>query len=208
MSAAGDRDPQSRQAARNARAVGALSASTPYRRANWDLREPEETGTTFRDNARIKAEAAAKAARSAGLCRRFRPCGRRARRRARHPFGALGRPRQGFRPRHGRGRSEAWRARRHHAGSSARRISSRRCASPGRMAMSRNSRAASTARWSGRRAATRASATIRCSCRTATSRTFGEMTSEEKHGLPPRGRACRTAPAPSSSSRRRVLALR
>ena len=33
-------------------------------------------------------------------------------------------------------------------------------------------------------------------------RTFGEMTSEEKHGLPPRGRACRTAPAPSSSWRR------
>ena len=28
---------------------------------------------------------------------------------------------------------------------------------------------------------------IRCSCRTATTRTFGEMTSEEKHGLPPRG---------------------
>jgi XTP/dITP diphosphohydrolase len=27
-------------------------------------------------------------------------------------------------------------------------------------------------------------------------RTFGEMTSEEKHGLPPLGSGCRTAPAP------------
>ena len=34
----------------------------------------------------------------------------------------------------------------------------------------------------------RASATIRCSCPTGTTRTFGEMTAEEKHGLPPRGR--------------------
>ena len=33
----------------------------------------------------------------------------------------------------------------------------------------------------------RASATIRCSCRTATTQTFGEMSSEEKHGLPPHG---------------------
>ena len=48
--------------------------------------------------------------------------------------------------------------------------------------------AASTARWSGRRAATKVLVTIRCSCRTATTRTFGEMTSDEKHGLPPRGK--------------------
>ena len=72
--------------------------------------------------------------------------------------------------------------------SSARRISSRRCASPGPTAMSRSSRRRSTARWSGRRAAQPASATIRCSCRTDTTRTFGEMPSEEKHGLPPHGR--------------------
>ena len=42
--------------------------------------------------------------------------------------------------------------------------------------------------WSGRRAATKVSATIRCSCPTATTRTFGEMPSDEKHGLPPRGK--------------------
>ena len=70
---------------------------------------------------------------------------------------------------------------------SARRISSRCCASPGRTAMSRNSRARSTARWSGRRAARKASATIRCSCPTGFDLTFGEMTSDQKHGLPPKG---------------------
>ena len=32
------------------------------------LSEPDETGTTFRDNARIKAQAAASAAKSAGFC--------------------------------------------------------------------------------------------------------------------------------------------
>ena len=37
-------------------------------------------------------------------------------------------------------------------------------------------------------------------------RTFGEMPSEEKHGLPPRGKGCRIGPAPSSNSRRRALA--
>ena len=54
--------------------------------------------------------------------------------------------------------------------------------------MSRSSRRRSTARWSGRRAARWASATIRCSCPTDMTRTFGEMPSEEKHGLPPHGR--------------------
>ena len=97
-------------------------------------------------------------------------------------------PDQGFRRRHGAQVDEhAARARRDRRRRSAGRISSRRCASPGRTAMSRSSRRRSTARWSGRRAATRASATIRCSCPTASTRTFGEMTSDEKHGLPPQG---------------------
>ena len=42
------------------------------------LPEPDETGTTFRANARIKADAAAKASEHAGLRRRFRAHGRRA----------------------------------------------------------------------------------------------------------------------------------
>ena len=37
-------------------------------------------------------------------------------------------------------------------------------------------------------------------------RTFGEMTSIEKHGLPRSGSACRTVPAPSSNWRRSALA--
>ncbi len=69
---------------------------------------------------------------------------------------------------------------------SAARISSPRSASPGPTIISKRSRRAPTARWSGRRAAPPASAMIRCSCRMVT-RTFGEMTSIEKHGLPPLG---------------------
>ena len=60
-------------------------------------------------------------------------------------------------------------------------------ASHGRTAMWRNSRGASTARWSGRRAARKVSATIRCFSRTALTLTFGEMSRDEKHGLPPKG---------------------
>ena len=55
------------------------------------LAEPKETGTSFAENARIKAMAAAKATGRAGFRRRLRSGGRGARRRARHPFGALGR---------------------------------------------------------------------------------------------------------------------
>ena len=60
------------------------------------LPEPEETGTTFRANARIKAEAAAKAsdmpafADDSGLAVDALDGA------ARHPFGALGRAGQGF----------------------------------------------------------------------------------------------------------------
>ena len=66
------------------------------------------------------------------------------------------------------------------------RTSCRRSASPGRTD-SEEVEAGSTARWSGRRAALRVSATTRCSCPTGTTRTFGEMPAEEKHGLPPHG---------------------
>ena len=130
------------------------------------LPEPDETGTTFRANARIKAEAAAKAA-TAGLRRRFGPRGRCARRSARHLFGALGRPGQRFPRRHEQDAQLADGTRRQDANAVAA-ISFRRCASPGRTAMSRSSRRRSTAPSSGRRAARSASATIRCSCRTAT----------------------------------------
>ena len=44
-----------------------------------------------------------------------------------------------------------------------------------------------------------ASATIRCSCPTATTSTFGEMTAARKHGLPPRGRGLSHRARPSEA---------
>ena len=79
------------------------------------LGEPEETGNTFRANARIKAVAAAQGRAASGLRRRFRPGGRCARRRARHLLGALGRAEQGFQRRDGADRAAAAGARRDHA---------------------------------------------------------------------------------------------
>ena len=70
---------------------------------------------------------------------------------------------------------------------SARRISFPRSASPGRTIISRRSRRAPTARWSGRRAAPPASAMIPMFLPEGYTRTFGEMTSIEKHGMPPLG---------------------
>ena len=172
------------------------------------LPEPEETGTSFRANARIKAEAAAKAVGHAGVRRRFRTRGRCARRRARHPFGALGRAGQGFSPGDERSADPADRARRQGRRSGGARISSRRCASPGPTAMSRSSRRRSTARWSGRRAAPRASATIRCSCPTARPAPSARCRARRSTACRRTAAACRTAPAPSSSSRRRVLRKR
>ena len=72
--------------------------------------------------------------------------------------------------------------------SSAARISSPRFVSPGPMAMWKSSKAASMASRCGRRAATPASVTIRCSCPTVIERTFGQMSADEKHGLPPKGK--------------------
>ena len=60
------------------------------------LPEPEETETTFRGNALLKARAAARGLGTSRLRRRFRALRRRAGRRARRLFGALGRRKQGF----------------------------------------------------------------------------------------------------------------
>ena len=133
------------------------------------LGEPDETGDTFRANAAIKAIAAAKAAQlpafaddsglvvdaldgAPGIY-----------------LGALGRTETRI-SRAAMTRIERLLQERGatHAGRSARRISFPRCASPGRTAISKRSRRAPTARWSGRRAAPPASATIRRSCPTDT----------------------------------------
>ena len=55
------------------------------------LEEPEETGSTFRDNAILKAQAAARGLGARCARRRFWALRRRARRRARHLFGEMGR---------------------------------------------------------------------------------------------------------------------
>ena len=152
------------------------------------LPEPEETGTTFRANARIKAEAAAKAANmpafadDSGLA-----------------VDALdgepgiysarwAGPDKDFRSAMNKIQTLLVERGAKSAGAPARRISSRRCASPGPTAMSRSSRRRSTAPWSGRRAAISASATTRCSCPTARRRPSARCRAEEKHGLPPHGR--------------------
>ena len=150
------------------------------------LAEPEETGATFRENARIKAEAAAKAARlpafadDSGLV-----------------VDALdGAP--GIHSARWAGPSKDFAAamqtieddcapaappRR----SAARPISCPRCAWPGPTARPRTSRPGSTARWFGRRAAIAGFGYDPMFLPDGHDRTFGEMTSDEKHGLPPRG---------------------
>ena len=71
------------------------------------LPEPVEDGTTFADNARIKAHAAALSRRPAGAGRRFRPRGLRPRRPPGGPLGALGRPGARLRARDGAGARRA-----------------------------------------------------------------------------------------------------
>ena len=146
-----------RRDARAARAYGIEAVSA----GELNLPEPEETGTTFVANARIKAEAAAQAAGLPAL----------------PTISGLRSMRSTARPASIRRAGPARRRISHARWSGSRRALRERdaftpeqrkahfvsaLASPGRTAMSRNSRAASTARWSGRRAATRASATIRC----------------------------------------------
>ncbi len=101
------RDPQRRQAARNSATCCSLSAMEVLSAGELGLPEPEETGSTFVENAEIKAAAAARAAELAGTGRRLGSLRRRARRRPRSVFGALGRAGQGLRRRHGADRAAA-----------------------------------------------------------------------------------------------------
>ena len=169
------------------------------------LKEPDETGMTFHDNARIKAQAAAKAtglpafADNSGLV-------------VDALDGAPGvqsarwaGPDKNFR----RAMATVEEKLRQCGATTAERAAaptlSRRCASPGRTAMSRNSRRASPARWYGRRAATRALVMIRCSCRTATRARSAKCRATKNTDCRRAERAYRIAPAPSSSSRRRAF---
>ena len=96
--ALGRRDARTRtRSSELARAVRRRSASTLVPRPA-DVAMPEETGTTFLANARLKARAIAQATGRGRARRRQRARGRRAGRRARRPLGALrrrGRERRG-----------------------------------------------------------------------------------------------------------------
>ncbi len=157
-------------------AVSAASARTA---------EPEETGESFAENAKIKAGAAA-CVRHACCRRRFRARGHGAWRRSRHPLGALGRTRQGFRPRHGARQS---RARGERLGRPARQFRLRARAWPAERRDAGVASAKSTGRSSGRRAARAVSATIRSSCRTAILRPSARWTPWRKARISHRMRA-------------------
>ena len=177
------------------------SASTSVSAAELGLPEPEETGTTFLANAELKARPRRAAARR---CRRWPtiPAWRSPALDGApgHLFGALGRARPRIsRAAMARVERELGRARH---GRPARPFRLRALAlawpdghcetlrGPGRRA-----------RWSGRRAATAASATIRSSCPTATTMTFGEMDPATKHAhQPPRRRLPPSWSRPASRS--------
>ena len=178
------RQPQSGKGARDRRPARPFGFDVKSA-AELGLPEPEETGTTFEENAILKARAAARGLRHAGARRRFRAGGRCARRRARHLFGALGRADQGFRASPCARSRTRCRRRRRHAGAAPRafrlRAGARHARRRGRdlrRPRRRHARLAAARR-------SRASATTRCSCPTATTRTFGEMSAEEKHGWRP-----------------------
>ena len=180
-----DRDPQSGQACRDARPACGLRHRGGIGGRAWTGRAGRNRHHVSRqrpDQGRSRRQGVA----DAGLCRRFRACGRRAGRRARHLFGALGRAGQGLPVRHEHDSKSAGGTRREDPPNSGAAISFRRCASPGPTATSRNSRRRSTARSCGRRAERWASATIRCSCRTAT-------TARSVRCRPRRSTACRRA---------------
>ena len=165
------------------------TASTPSRPANSACRSRKRPATTFARQRAHQGAGRRAGVRPAGLRRRFRSRGRCARRRARHLFGALGRARQGFRARDGsdRRRCCASAARSTPRQRTAHFVSALCVAWPdGHRRGIRGARRRHAGLAAARRR--RASATIRCSCPTDMTRTFGEMTSEEKHGLPPRGK--------------------
>ena len=186
---AGAGDPQCRQAHRVQGAARRRSGSTWSRPADLGLPEPDETGTTFIENARIKAHAAASAAGTDRAGRRFRPLRRCHRRPARRLHRQLGqqRPTAATTP-------SACAASRMRCRPPARSAPARAPRLVQRHALPRPSRwprralssARSTAPWSGRRAATWASASIRCSCPMATTSPSARCRSSTKHSWAPR----------------------
>ena len=183
-------------------------ASRLYRRVNWDFRAGRERNDLSRQRAhqgggRREGEPACRPSPTIPASRSMRLTARRASIRRAGPDRT-----RDFRRAMDEDRRQAARARRDDAGAphgafrlrALRRLAGRSCRGiRGR---------ASTARWSGRRAATRASATIRCSCPTATRAHSAKCRAKRNMACRRAAKACRIAPAPSSSSRRRALTER
>ncbi len=152
--------------------------------ADKGLPEPEETGTTFEENARIKALAAARAT---GLPALSDDSGLAVDALGGDPgiYSArwAGPPRTSPWPCARSRRSSRRRAPRRRTGAPA--ASSPSSASPSPTGRRASSAARSRARSSGRRAEASASATTPCFLPENETRTFGEMSSHEKHGWVP-----------------------
>ena len=185
------RQPQPGQGARDRRAARSVWASSPSRRASSACPSPRRPATTFVDNAELKARLAARPPRPARPRRRFSGLvRRRARRRAGHLFRALGGRRARTSPSPWSGCTRrCWRG---PGGGRDAHFVCALCASPGPTAIWRASKAGSTARSSGRRAATHGFGYDPMFLPIGHRRTFGEMD--------PRRQARRSATAPTPSA--------
>ena len=146
----------------------------------------------FAENARIKSRCRGESLGAYRLRRRFGSCGRCARRRARHSFGALGRAGQEFHARDGGDRFHAARSRRDHARASHRafRLGALRVLA-GRPCGRIRGRVDGTLVWPPR--GDKGFGYDPMFLPDGHDRTFGEMSSDEKHGLA----AARTRPVAS-----------
>ena len=182
-----DRDPQSGQARRDARTAGGLRR----RRHIGGRARACRAGGNRHDLPRQRAHQGGGRGQGvghAGLRRRFRARGRCARRRARHPLGALGRAGQGFSSRDEQDSKPADRARRQDARSAAAAhfVSALCVAWPDGHVEEFEATVDGTVVWPPR--GDQGFGYDPMFLPDGQTRTFGEMPSEEKHGLPPRGR--------------------
>ncbi len=148
------------------------------------LPEPDETGANFVENALIKARAAAQGARAPGACRRFGPLRRGAGRRAGHLFRTLGGRIQGFRRGHGPDRATRSRS-----------LDRRRAAATSSRPWLWSGPTANSQTFEGKvfgdltfpTRGTQGFGYDPCFTPDGHTRTFGEMSAEEKHGVPADG---------------------
>ena len=147
--------------------------------------EPEETGTTFEANAILKARAAADASGLLALADNSGLAVECARRRARDLFGALGRADQGFLARHaqGRGRAATRKAPTRRSGARAHFVAVLALATPGGEVETFTGRVDGTLVWPPR--GDQGFGYDPMFLPDGHSRTFGEMSAEEKHGWRP-----------------------